>query len=337
MPAITINVPAYNEERRIGRLLRSIRAQEYPQGRIEVIVADGGSSDRTVDVCKAFGCTMLHNEARDAESGKALGARHASGELHIYLDADMEWANRLCLRRLVTPWLDRDDLDGSFPRYGVDPRDPPLNRYLSRHPLYQDPLMRFLSTQIDETIVERRDGYSLCKFVPSRVPLVGIMLLRTSFVVSVLDSWGPDWAWSDVDFALALADRSSGFVAYVPSASILHRSSLTPRLHLRKLRRNVRATYLPNVNRRQATYIQWGSRRDVTRLAFWVLYANLVVPGALVGLVRAVRHRDPAMLYEAWATTVGTDYVLGQFLAAAEGRELVGRALATLVGRQVAK
>jgi glycosyltransferase involved in cell wall biosynthesis len=333
LPSVTLVVPIFNEEGRIRRLLNSIRGQRYPQDRIEIVVPDGGSTDRSREICREYMCQIVANPHRDQESGKRIGCLAASGELHMYLDADMEWADDRCLEALVHPWLEHDDLASSFPRYVVDPRDPPLNRFLSRHPLYQDPLMRFLSTQIDETVVADRGSYQLCRFVQGRVPVVGVALYRTLFVREVIESWGASWQWSDVDFAIECAERTSGLVAYVPTAGIFHRSSLTWKLHLSKLRRNVRATYLPNVARRRALYARWDHRRDVARLGLWLVYANLIVPGFAVGLARAIKHRDLALLYEGWATTVGTDYVLFQFAVDPRGRAMLRRAVASLVGK----
>lgn len=334
LPTITITVPILNEEARIGRLLRSIRAQRYPQERVEVMVLDGGSTDRSVEICRRYDSVVLPNVARDQESGKRIGSEAASGEFHMYMDADMEWSHDGCLEALVRPWLREEGLAGSFPSYKVDPADPPLNRYLSAQPLYQDPLMRFLSCSVGETIFAEREGYALCRFVPGKVPVLGIALYRTSFVREVVASCGPTWKWSDVDFAIEIARRGVGPIAFVPDAGIFHRSSMTRQAHLEKLRRNVRVTYLPNTDRRRATYIRWGRPRDVLRLTAWVVYANLVVPGVVNGVLKAIRTRDPAMLYDAWATTVGTDYVLLQFLLDPKGRRLLGRAAAGVRSRR---
>jgi glycosyltransferase involved in cell wall biosynthesis len=329
-PRISINIPILNEERRIGVLLESIRIQRYPQDKVEILVVDGGSSDRSREIARAFRCKILENPHGDQESGKRIGARAATGDLHMYLDADMEWSHDQCLRALVLPWLEEDSLAASFPRYAVDPRDPPLNRYLSYHPLYQDPLMRFLSARIEDAVVERKHSYALCDFGGQRTPIIGIALFATAFVREMIEASDDDWAWSDVDFAVEAALRGQRF-AFVPSASLFHRSAMTRSLHLSKLRRNVRGTYIPNVAHRRAVYAEWNDPRQVLRLALWVLYANLVLPGVVTGLAKALRHRDVAFLYEPWAITVGTDYVVWQFLRDPEGKRLLGRALTSML------
>ncbi|MFB6278162.1 MAG: TIGR04283 family arsenosugar biosynthesis glycosyltransferase [Salinibacter sp.] len=81
---ISIVIPALNEEDTIGPTLRRIRSQEDP---VEVLVVDGGSDDRTRDRARSAGATVLR-----APKGRAAqmnhGARHASGEIFLFLHAD---------------------------------------------------------------------------------------------------------------------------------------------------------------------------------------------------------------------------------------------------------
>ncbi|UCD03996.1 MAG: glycosyltransferase family 2 protein [Candidatus Woesearchaeota archaeon] len=53
-PRISIVMPAYNEGKNIGRTLRKIRELEYPKDKLEVIVVDDGSTDRTSEIVKKF-------------------------------------------------------------------------------------------------------------------------------------------------------------------------------------------------------------------------------------------------------------------------------------------
>src|SRR3989337_2313696 len=49
LPGVTVLVPAYNEEQVIDRCLNSIKAQDYPHEKLEVIIINDGSSDLTAD------------------------------------------------------------------------------------------------------------------------------------------------------------------------------------------------------------------------------------------------------------------------------------------------
>ena len=52
LPRISIIVPAFNEERTVDRCLNSIKIQNYPHDKMEVIVVDDGSTDNTRSVVR---------------------------------------------------------------------------------------------------------------------------------------------------------------------------------------------------------------------------------------------------------------------------------------------
>jgi len=90
-PKVSVIVPARNEERNLPRLLKSLAGEEVqPQ---ETIVVDDGSTDRTADVARAAGATVLVSRPLpDGWRGKtwacAQGAHAASGEILLFVDAD---------------------------------------------------------------------------------------------------------------------------------------------------------------------------------------------------------------------------------------------------------
>jgi glycosyltransferase involved in cell wall biosynthesis len=58
----------------------------------EVIIADGGSADQTVNIAEESGFTVLTVEKtrpHDVSTAKNLGAKYAIGEILFFLDADM--------------------------------------------------------------------------------------------------------------------------------------------------------------------------------------------------------------------------------------------------------
>lgn len=93
MTALSIIVPAYNEEHRIGPTLQSIDAfiSNRP-GPIEVIVVDDGSTDATAEVAAASACPNLRVIRVDRNIGKGhavrVGMLAASGDRRLFMDAD---------------------------------------------------------------------------------------------------------------------------------------------------------------------------------------------------------------------------------------------------------
>ena len=83
-PAISVIVPALNEERRLPGTVLKLR--EAPG--VEIIVADGGSTDRTRDVAVASGAKVLTcSRGRGAQANE--GARLAKGRILLFWHADV--------------------------------------------------------------------------------------------------------------------------------------------------------------------------------------------------------------------------------------------------------
>ncbi|HEX2094398.1 MAG TPA: TIGR04283 family arsenosugar biosynthesis glycosyltransferase [Longimicrobiaceae bacterium] len=81
---ISIIVPTYNEEACIARALAALLALE---GDFEVRVADGGSTDRTVEIARGMGVPVVEG-ARGRGPQMNRGAAGATGEVLLFLHAD---------------------------------------------------------------------------------------------------------------------------------------------------------------------------------------------------------------------------------------------------------
>lgn len=93
-PKISIIVPCYNEERTIGLLLSAIANQSVPLSDLEVIIADGLSTDRTREEVEAFQKTnpslhirVIDNPARIIPAALNTAIQHSKGPILIRLDA----------------------------------------------------------------------------------------------------------------------------------------------------------------------------------------------------------------------------------------------------------
>ncbi len=99
MQRLSFVVPAKNEGRRIRRTVETIlRVLPAGYGR-EVIVVDNGSTDDTPVVASAAGATVHERPGVTIGSARNYGAMRSSGDLLIFLDADVlvtdAWARRL--------------------------------------------------------------------------------------------------------------------------------------------------------------------------------------------------------------------------------------------------
>src|SRR5690348_2054088 len=96
LPFVSIIMPVYNEERYIGRILEEVLKQDYPPESMEIIVADGASTDRTRDIVVSFqreheNIRLIYNPDRIVSTGlnRAIGC--AQGEIIVRLDGHCEY------------------------------------------------------------------------------------------------------------------------------------------------------------------------------------------------------------------------------------------------------
>jgi len=91
-PVISVVLPCRNEERYIGACLDSILATTYPLDRIELLVVDGMSDDRTREIVTGYaahrgGIRLLDNRRGITPAALNVGIRAATGEIIMRMDA----------------------------------------------------------------------------------------------------------------------------------------------------------------------------------------------------------------------------------------------------------
>ena len=92
---LSVIIPCYNAEQTIGGLLESLARQGWPES-WEVIVADNGSTDRSVVVTDKYKDHVSNLRIVDAfdKRGRSyarnVGARYAMGDSLVFCDADDE-------------------------------------------------------------------------------------------------------------------------------------------------------------------------------------------------------------------------------------------------------
>ena len=82
---ISIIIPALNEEKYIGKILKSIKEQGRDD--VEIIVADAGSEDKTREIAQQYGCKIVDGGLPAV--GRNAGAKVAKGDILIFADADV--------------------------------------------------------------------------------------------------------------------------------------------------------------------------------------------------------------------------------------------------------
>jgi glucose-1-phosphate thymidylyltransferase short form len=114
-PFVSVVMPVRNEASFIERSLNAVLAQDYPSERMEVIVADGKSTDSTREIVQSFQAKhpevkLIKNPGRIVPTGLNLAIAQAQGEIIVRVDGHCTIANDY-IRRCVEHLL-KDDVDG---------------------------------------------------------------------------------------------------------------------------------------------------------------------------------------------------------------------------------
>jgi glycosyltransferase involved in cell wall biosynthesis len=309
LPGISVLIPTLNAERYLEGCLRSLREQDYPPELIEVIVADGGSTDSTLELLRRYDVTrVVPNPGVTGEAARAILNRLASKELILSIDSDNYLVGKDWLRRMARPLQDDPTVFASEPlRWDYTHVDPPLNRYFALTGV-NDPVSLFMGnygrycyltgkwTEMPHR-EEPHDGYLVAVLEPGHVPTMGAngYLARAEVVREVTHG---DY-YFDIDAVNELVARGHLRIAKVDVAL----GHLFAR-DLASLRRKIR--------RRIEDFLYWRTQRNYPWLssgrmpiARFTIYTLLVVPLLWQALRGWSKVRDRAWFYHipvSWMT-----------------------------------
>ena len=185
LPSISIIIPTLNSEKTIAKCLNSISAQDYPRGKIEMIVIDGGSSDSTIKQIKSFNVTIIIDEDKkdNQEARKAVGLLNAKSDIVGFIDSDNILPHPRWLSRMVEPFCQNKEVVATQPlRYTYDKSASLLNRYFALFgvndpiPYYFNKRDRLSWAEDSWTLLGKAKDmgtYFLVRFAPEAIPTLG--------------------------------------------------------------------------------------------------------------------------------------------------------------------
>jgi cellulose synthase/poly-beta-1,6-N-acetylglucosamine synthase-like glycosyltransferase len=107
-PTVSVIVAAHNEEENIARCIDGILGQDYPKGRVELIVASDGSTDDTEDIAESYdscGVQVLRLPRGGKIAALNAAVAHSLGDILLFVDADVTLATD-ALRQLAGNFAD---------------------------------------------------------------------------------------------------------------------------------------------------------------------------------------------------------------------------------------
>lgn len=319
LPKISIIIPTFNEEKNIYRCLSSIFRQNYPADKLEVVVVDDKSTDRTAEIVKQYPVTFLISGKHHGEISKMIGFKKASGEYAMYLDADNELVGNNWFQKILKPLLEDKNIVGAFTWEGARNDASALERFLSFDPLQRDSLYQFFSPSIDSVLESKKRDYSVLKYEIGKIPPAGRCLYRRAEVAKLFNKFD---MFLELDFLVLLVKNGYKHFAYVESAGLYHHHARSLKDLLKKRIYNLRKVYLAR-SQRLYSWFNLKASKDVVKICVWIVYANLILPSLVIGLYKSIKEKDWAGLYEPVVNLFVTDMLLIEFIKNSQGRKML--------------
>ena len=305
---VSFVIPTLNSEKTLGECLDAILAQDMPRESLEIVVADAGSSDRTLEIARAAGVDVVcENPLKTGEAGKTAGIKAASGDVIALVDSDNILPDGVWLRRMLAPLEADAEIVASEPlEYVARPQDPAPTRYFALLGM-NDPICLFTGnydrvcgvtgkwTGLDVETEDKGD-YLKLHLKEGALPTIG----ANGFVFrrSLLDGTNWDPYLFDIDI---LQQKLPVCVAKVKTG-IAHLYSPRFSDFARKQRRRIR-DFLFFAQEKQRVY-PWDRQRK-TGLVLFALSCVTLLPLVAQAAIGFVRKPDRAWLYHVpvcWAT-----------------------------------
>ena len=313
LPTVSFVIPVFNSERTLAVCLKSIRDQDYPEEKIEIIIIDAGSTDRTLKIAKEYKVDkILPNPLKTGEAGKAVGVKEASCQIIALVDSDNVLPNCNWLKRMVEPFSD-PEIVGSEPiEYTYRRKDNLITRYCALMGM-NDPLCMFLGNYDRYNLItgkwtaiklkeEDKGNYLKISLQGGGLPTIG----ANGFMIrrDLLNECSIKDYLFDVDIIYHLRLKGKNKYAKV-KLGIVHLFSGNINTFFRKQKRRI-ADYL--YFRQQKLRIYPWNAVSLSRLLKFILYSVLVFPLSVQALVGYFRKPDNAWWFHIPAC-VGTFWI----------------------------
>jgi glycosyltransferase involved in cell wall biosynthesis len=101
-----------------------LRSQDWPRELLEIVYVDDASTDDSIEIASGLAdrIVRLPDSRKGPAGARNAGAREASGEILVFIDADV-LAPPGTIRALVQLLTDNDELDAVFGSYDSEPLD----------------------------------------------------------------------------------------------------------------------------------------------------------------------------------------------------------------------
>ncbi|OGY41708.1 MAG: hypothetical protein A2Y82_02380 [Candidatus Buchananbacteria bacterium RBG_13_36_9] len=318
LPTISVCMATLNAEIPLKECLERLFKQNYPMEKIELIVGDGNSADKTREIIKNYDGQIHDNPLKTGESGKAVAANFAKNDLILILDSDNYLPDRNWLSKMVEPFEDAQiklaepilytwrKEGGYIERYcALIGANDPLCLFLGNYDRWN-----FLTQKWTEVKHEEADigNYLKIKLTANGLPTVGAngTIFRRKFLQNLNIS---DYLF-DIDI-IAHEIKQNGFI-YIAKVKtgIIHTFCENDfQKFIRKQKRRIKDYIFHKKNKSRAFDWEQYEFKGVNSkgLLKFIIYTILIVPLVCQALKGFYRKKDWAWFFHipaCWATLI---------------------------------
>jgi len=315
--SVSIIIPTLNAADTLGDCLNSILKQNYTADKLEIIIADGGSVDSTLDIVEDLkndynldNVRIVENRLKTGEAGKAAGLKLAKKDIIGFIDSDNILPDENWLRRILKPFEENEIIASEPLSYIYRRKDGAISRYCALLGM-NDPLCLFLGNYDRFSLLtdrwtdmphksEDKSDYFKIEFNRDHIPTVGangFFIRRWALEKCEIKDY-----LFDIDIIYELILNNSSYKFAKVKTGIVHIFSGNFRTFIRKQRRRIKDyTYYKKMGLRK---YPWGKFNNLGILKF-ITFTILVLPLVIQALRGYLKKRDPAWFFHipsCWVT-----------------------------------
>ncbi|MDD5731130.1 MAG: glycosyltransferase family 2 protein [Candidatus Omnitrophica bacterium] len=254
LPDISIIIPTFNSARTLNSCLESVFLQDYPEEKLEIVIADAGSKDATLSIIEDFRkkngikIKIFRNPLQTGEAGKAVGFKNSNNGIIAFIDSDNILPEPGWIKKMVEPFADPGIIASEPIEYSRRKQDGYITRYCALIGM-NDPLCLFLGnydrvnaltgkwTEIKHK-EQDRGGYLEVKLNKAGIPTIG----ANGFFIrrQVLNKYGVTDYLFDIDVLCGLISSEGEITIAKVKTGIIHIFSGSIKTFALKQKRRVR-------------------------------------------------------------------------------------------------
>jgi len=301
LPTVSFITCTLNSQKIIKECLDSIKNLDYPKDLIEVVVVDGESNDKTIEIVNKYKfCRIIVQKTDGPEIATAIGYNSAKNELLVNFPSDNVIPNSKWLKEMVQPLIENADVFACETlRYTYVKSDKLLNRYFALFGV-NDPIAFYFHKADRASYFNNgwhlpvkaidKGNYHITSFNSDNLPTVGANGYVIRRKIALLISKDPE-KFFHMDTVLDLINMGYNKIAFVKN-SIWHKTGEELFNFLKKRKRYATSLYLNKQKVRRYHLVDF--KKDQFKLIFFVLLSLTIFEPLYHSIKGYIKIHDPA-------------------------------------------